>query len=250
MIHDIQIIKFTDTVGISKQYYPVPASQVIPDWYKNLESYIGGEKTVTYFTVDGKKRPDSSLRTTSTAKRCMPVFDAMINGYIIFTHADLFISQKLDQNGQLNPHYECSNSNYLSFHPKQQLPKHPEAKENETLYPKWNNAWSISTPAGYSCLFIPPLHRETPIVALSAVVDTDKYTAPVYFPFVLKDPTMSGLIPAGTPIMQVIPFKRDSFKMEIGNQEQLKQQENITNKLRTIFFDSYKNQFRQSKRYN
>jgi hypothetical protein len=60
---------------------------------------------------------------------------------------------------------------------------------------------------------------------------------------------MDGLIPAGTPIMQVIPFKRDEWEMQIGSQEELIQQVKVTNKLRSVFFDSYKRQYRQVKEY-
>jgi hypothetical protein len=60
---------------------------------------------------------------------------------------------------------------------------------------------------------------------------------------------MDGLIPAGTPVMQVIPFKRDEWEMQIGSQEELIQQVKVTNKLRSVFFDSYKRQYRQVKEY-
>jgi hypothetical protein len=178
----------------------------------------------------------------------MPIFDSISAGYIISTHSDLFVSQK-EEDGKISPYYEWSNFDAIAFHSTHQLPVHPENKGHEFAYPKWNNAWAISTPPGYSTLFISPLHRETPIVALPGVVDTDTYTSPVNFPFVLKDPKMDGLIPAGTPIVQVIPFKRDSWQMEFGTNEDLVQQDRVTRRLRTRFFDSYKNQFRQPKEY-
>ena len=234
----MQVIKFTDTIGVPEEYSPVPASKIIPDWYKNLESYVGGEK-----------RPDGNASTTATAKRCMPIFDAITGGYIISTHTDLFVSQRPDENGKIYPHYEWANFGALGFHPKHQLPDHPDGAGHEISYPKWTNAWAITTPPGYSSLFISPLHRETPIMVLPGVVDTDTYNAPVNFPFVLRDPKMDGLIPAGTPIMQVIPFKRDEFQMEIGSNEELQQQAKVSNKLRSVFFDSYKRQFRQPKEY-
>ena len=89
-----QIIKFTDTIGVPEEYKPVPASKIIPDWYKNLESYISGEK-----------RPDGNASTTATAKRCMPIFDAISGGYLILTHSDLWVSQKPDEEGKLHPYY-------------------------------------------------------------------------------------------------------------------------------------------------
>lgn len=234
----MQIIKFTDTIGLPEEYRPVPASKIIPDWYKNLESYIGGEK-----------RPDGKAGTTATAKRCMPIFDALTGGYIISTHTDLWVSQKEDENGKFYPFYEWANFGAIQFHPIEQMPEHPKNTGHEVAYPKFINPWAIKTPPGYSTLFISPLHRETPIMVLPGVVDTDTYSPPVNFPFVLRDPKMDGLIPAGTPIMQVIPFKREEWQMEIGGIEEYKEQIAVNTKLRSVFFDSYKRQFRQPKDY-
>jgi len=225
-------------MGVPEEYRPIPSSKLLPEWYKKLDSYIGKEK-----------RLNGSAQTLATAKRCMPIFDAIGSGYIILTHCDIFVSQREDENGKLNPFYEWAGFNALSFHPKNQLPEHPNGQGHEIAYPKWNNAWSVITPPGYSCLFVSPLHRETPIITLPGVVDTDTYTAPVNFPFVLRDTKMDGIIPAGTPIMQVIPFKREQWEMQIGAESELVNQAKVSNKLRTIFFDSYKRQFRQQKEY-
>ena len=100
-----------------------------------------------------------------------------------------------------------------------------------------------------SCLFVQPFHRESKFTIFPGIVDTDTYSAQVNFPFVMNDNQWEGLIPAGTPIAQVIPFKRDSFKMELGNQINIQESKSITSKLRTRFFDSYKNQFWQRKEY-
>lgn len=232
-------IIFTDTIGVPEEYTPIPASKLVPDWYKNLESYVGGEK-----------KPDGKAGTTATAKRCMPIFDAISVGYLILTHTDLYVSQKPDsETGKPSPYYEWANFGAISFHPKAQLPEHPNGAGHEFSYPKWTNAWSITTPPGYSTLFIAPLHRETPIIALSGVVDTDTYTAPVNFPFVLRDSKMEGIIPAGTPIVQVIPFPREEWEMDLGSQQELIEQSKVTTKLRSKIFDSYKNQYRKEKSY-
>ena len=85
--------------------------------------------------------------------------------------------------------------------------------------------------------------------SLPGIVDTDTYTAPVNFPFVLNDWKFEGIIPAGTPMAQVIPFKRESWQMSIGKNEELIEQNKVTTKLRSKFFDSYKSQYRQPKEY-
>jgi hypothetical protein len=159
------------------------------------------------------------------------------------------VSQKFDEVQQkIMPWYQWSSFGLLGFHSPEQAPSHPNRNGHE-VYPKWINPWSIQTPAGYSVLFTQPVHRESPFTILDGIVDTDTYTPPVNFPFVLNDINYEGLIPAGTAVAQVIPFKRDSWEMEIGTQENILEQNKKQILLRTKFFDSYKNQFRQKKEY-
>lgn len=232
-------IIFTDTFKIIPEIYaPKPASSVVPEWYKKLESY-----------KNGKKEPDGKANTTATIKKCMPVFDAITAGYIIFTPADIYVSQKHDpEKDAILPYYEWANFGLIEFHPVDQAPEHPQ-RNGLPLYPKWINPWSIKTPKGYSVLFTQPFHRDSIFTVLDGVVDTDIYTPPVNFPFVLNDPKFEGIIPAGTPMVQVIPFKRELWKMSIGNEKDRIAQNKIQLLLKTRFFDSYKMQFRQKKEY-
>lgn len=229
-------ITFTNTGGVDEAYTPKPASQFIPEWYKKLESYIGGNK-----------KPIGDGTTSATAKRCMPIFDAITGGYILVSASDVFVSQKQDENGNKIPWYEWSSHGLIHFHPIEQAPEHPAM--NGFAYPKWINYWAIKTPEGYSTLFVQPFHRESVFTILPGVVDTDRYTAAVNFPFTLNDPTFEGLIPAGTPIAQAIPFKRDSWEMELGNLQDYQEQIKVTNKLTSKFFDRYKTMFRVNKEY-
>jgi hypothetical protein len=187
--------------------------------------------------------PDGMGGTTATAKKCMPIFDAITSGYILLSPADVYVSQR---DGQA--YFEWSNLSLISFHSKVQAPEHPVTKDAESI-PKWTNYWSIKTPKGYSTMFIQPMHRESVFTILPGIVDTDTYTAPVNFPFTLNDPNFEGLIPAGTPIAQVIPFKRESWTMNLGGKEELLEQHEITNKLQTKFYDRYKDMFRAKKEY-
>jgi hypothetical protein len=232
-----QQIKFTNILDVPKEYSPKPASAFVPDWYKKLESYISGEK-----------KPTGEGGTTATAKRCMPVFDAIVGGYIIVSAADVYVSQKKMEDGTKQPYFEWSSYGLIQFHPVEQMPEHPK-RNGHMSYPKWKNPWAIKTPKGYSVLFTQPMHRESPFTILPGIVDTDTYTAPVNFPFVLNDINFEGLIPAGTPIAQVIPIKREEWKMSLGSQAEFIEQQQITNRLQTKFFDRYKSMFRQPKEY-
>jgi hypothetical protein len=233
-------IIFTNFLEVDEVYFPIPASKVIPDWYKETDSYMGL-----------KKQPDGQGSTSATIKRCMPVFDAINSGYILVTHTDIWVSQKeeeiSDGSVEKNTLYEWPSMNPIEFHPKNQAPLYP--KQVGRFIPKWMNPWGIKTPPGYSTLFISPIHRNNPFVAFEAIVDTDKYTAPVNIVFTLSDPEFEGLVPAGTPIVQVIPFKRENWKMSIGTKKDMKDIDLVVKKLRSKFFDSYKNQFRQNKEY-
>jgi hypothetical protein len=111
------------------------------------------------------------------------------------------------------------------------------------------NPWSIKTEPGYSTLFVPPFHRESIFTILPGVVDTDQYSAAVNFPFVLNDWGFEGMIPAGTPMAQVIPFKRESWKMSLGSNKEIEKDKEITINVRSRFFDAYKSFYRQKKEY-
>jgi len=226
-----QNIKFTNTSGYKDLLKPVPAYTMVPDWYKQTDSYVGGDK-----------KPNGEGQTLATIKRCMPVFDAITAGYLILLPADVWVSIKDEQ--QI---FEWSSFNLISFHPIQQAPLHPA--KNEHPYAKFNNHWAIKTPKGYSIEIVQPMHREAVFTILSGVVDTDKYSAPINFPMVINDPKFEGMIAKGTPIAQLIPFKRESWQMEIGDDSDRSDQQNVISELNTRFFDRYKNMFRTIKEY-
>jgi hypothetical protein len=223
-------ITFTNVFGLDF-FPPKPAVKEIPEWYKNTPEYVDER---------GKKIIDNI--TPHTIKKCMPVFDAITSGYILYTQVDVQVTQ---QDGF--PYYSWPDQNAISFHPISQAPLHPT--KNEAPYAKWENPYSISTPPGYSTLFTQPMHRESVFTILDGIVDTDQYNAPVNFPFVLKDTKWEGIIPAGTPMAQVIPFKRDSWEHKIGSDKERIEQEKMVKKLRSLFFNSYKRQFWSSKQY-
>jgi hypothetical protein len=222
---------FTNVFGLDF-FPPKPAVKEVPNWYKNTPEYIGDQ---------GKKIVDPSF-SPQTIKKCIPVFDAITAGYILYTQVDVQIDQR-----EGIPYYIWPEQNAIGFHPIDQAPIHPEKKE--APYPKWINPYAITTPPGYSVLFTQPMHRESVFTILDGIVDTDTYKAPVNFPFVLKDIKWEGIIPAGTPMAQIIPFKRESWKHKIGSEKEQKEQSLVTSKLKTIFFNSYKLQFWSRKEY-
>lgn len=227
----MQRVTFTDVLGVPDEYAPVPAVKAVPEWYRRSEEYVTGQRVI----VDGE--------VPHTVKKCVPVFDALTAGYVIRTYVDVQVTQR---DGL--PWYEWRAHNALAFHPVEQAPEHPA--RNGAPYPKWTNPWAIRTPHGYSCLFVPPMHNPNGMFTiLPGIVDTDTYEAPVNFPFVLDDVAWEGLIPAGTPLAQVIPFRRDDWMMRLGDDRDRKRQAAVTTRLRSLWWNSYKRQFWTRKQY-
>lgn len=220
---------------------PYPASKNIPDWYKKIPQYVGGKKVF------------KNGNNNSTIKKCVPFLDALTCGYIIPLGSDLYITRENTNDPGVKskdiPYYSWGSGTHIEFHPERQAPKHPKNKTGYPI-PKFINPWSIKTPPGYSCLFIPPLsYEEEKFRILPGIVDTDTYNSPVNFPFMLCDPNFEGLIPSGTPIAQVIPFKRDSWEMEIKVDKGGEIKNSITGRLRSKAFEGYKTLFWSKKEF-
>jgi hypothetical protein len=84
---------------------------------------------------------------------------------------------------------------------------------------------------------------------LEGVVDADSYTTPINFPFNLKDNTFEGMIPAGTPLAQIIPFKRESWQLDFGSEKEIIKAEEQRLNIKSKFYDAYKTMFWSKKEY-
>jgi hypothetical protein len=234
---DIIFTLMDDGDWISKDYYPTPASKSIPEWYKKMSSFISKDSALDAFN-------------SQTMKRCMPVFDSITFGYIIYSTVDVEILY--DESGKQTVNWARGavdgGVEVVTTHPPFQTHGYL-GQESPFGKLKFFNPWSIQTPKGYSTLFISPMHRPPcGVRILEGVVDTDKYTNSVQFPFEV-DKDFSGLIPAGTPIVQVIPFKRDSFKLIFGEKKEVKLANEVARKIKSVFINSYRNNFRTQKDY-
>jgi hypothetical protein len=179
-----------------------------------------------------------------TIKKCMPVFDSITAGYMLYTPCDVIVTSVGDK-----PYFEWySPVPAVDFHIKEQAESHPKA--NTPSISKWLNYWSIKTPKGYSCLFTPPMNGDdAPFSILPGIVDTDQFNAPVNFPFTFKDPSFTGLIPEGTPMCQVFPFKREEWEMKFGSQEDSDKAHKQTWSINRIDLFNYKKMWWNKKLY-
>ena len=64
-------------------------------------------------------------------------------------------------------------------------------------------------------LIIQPQNADdSPLMAISGIIDTDKFIVNGHFSFIVKR-GFSGIIKQGTPLVQVIPFKRENWTSSI-----------------------------------
>lgn len=227
------IITFTtlDEFYEDKEIHPIPSKLNIPSWFKELNHEINN------FTIKG----------------CMPVLDSLTAGYILKMPVDYYFefNQKKDDNfytaykSSMFEKNDWVNSGEFSGHNTIQIgEKCPYFKKNKgNVVHKIINPWFISTPPGYSCLFLPPMHNtDDRFSIIPGIVDTDTFEERINFPIVFngdKYPTLKSTIKYGTPFVQVIPFKREGWKMKIKGVKNIKPIKKLTYFKRVIH--NYKN---------
>jgi len=217
----------------TNDFTPIPASNSLPNWYKEMNPYINKNKTT------------GSGLSNATAKKCLPMFDMMTSGYLIPLMGDVYVS--LDDDG--NQFYEWGDTKLIEFHNPKQMGELQKTKDLVSI-PKFINAWGIKTPKNYACMFTTPTNHNLPFEIFSGIVDTDTFHSAINFPFVMKNKKWTGLIKAGTPIAQVIPIKRDKWlskiKKDAISQKLIIKHHRIT---MTNFISAYKRFFWQRKNY-
>ena len=180
-----------------------------------------------------------------TVKWCNPFGDALGAGYFLVLENDV---QVTITDGQQEWVWFRGGADFIGQHSKEQISPELIPKGYSPQPWKFVNQWGIKTPPGYSVLFTHPMNRtELPFLTLSGVVDTDDYNQPVNFPFVLRA-DFEGIIEAGTPIAQVVPFKRESWTAEIQTFD-VQKTTAITSSYSRKIFRPYKLGFWKRKEY-
>jgi hypothetical protein len=171
---------------------PVPARAWLPDWFRKLPA------------VD-----DSVVglnNTGLTVKRCLPFLDAVTTGWIIPLPASVRLAIR-DGGTRVDAGWDFDRQ-LVSYHGAHQVKGNPHGARPAC---KFHSFWTITTPPGWSCLFTQPLNRPNGLFEVAAgIVDTDTYRAPVHFPFFATGDDGLHVIEKGAPLVQVIPFRRDS----------------------------------------
>jgi hypothetical protein len=218
---DIEFSAHEDYFSL-KEDYPIPVKLNIPEWYKKLEHTI----------------------LNRTVKGCMPFLDTLTSGYLLKLPQDFNIRHNVINKNEKGEEFKDSFQTFglhnvpeilhaksinlnsgIDLHSLKQVEGSPFIEKNKNLpFYKIVNPWKIKTPKGYSCLFVPPLNNsDDRFSIIPGIVDTDAFSQEVNFPIIVngdKYPILETIIKKGTPYVQIIPFKRDSWKMVLKPRKQ------------------------------
>lgn len=227
-------IKFYPSTEYVKNIYdaPSPAVKLLPTWWKNMPKYSNAEASLKF-------APAASI----TAKQCSPLLDAMGAGYYLTLPCDIIVKQ---EDGFPVITWATDEPLFSTWH-KDQVSTYDIPDNFSSTVFKFLHGWIFETPPGWSTLFLQPLaYLSSETLALPGLVDTDILKTDINCPLVIKK-GFEGIIEKGTPLVQLIPFKRNNWKSEVaevlGESLYFEQQ-----KLRTKAYQYY-SRLRDKKRY-
>lgn len=182
---------------------PSPTLKTIPDWYRNADRFAQRPDGEHWIGQDGGKVP--------TWKACPAIYDIMGSGYVYKTPCD--IEFYVGPNGILTAKIEDPNYSHFVM-PRGPMPQFPVPHGYDAIHFAWWSDWAVELPEGYSAIYTQPLNRfELPFLTTAGIVDNDKVNLPGTMPFFIQS-GWTGVIPAGTPYAQIMPFKRESWTSE------------------------------------
>jgi hypothetical protein len=193
----MKLIKFTCSDKTYPLNIPVPAKKMIPQWYKDGETF--------YVTTHGSE-------ASAGLKTCIPFLDVLTAGYLLVTPFDIFVGKKED--GSLSIEWNSPGpwQDFINQRPYESGKTIPRPAGHLDSHFVWTNRWGWKTPRGYSTIVTHPYNRfDLPFTTMSGFMDSDKISVNGNVPFFLKE-GFYGVIPEGTPYAQIIPIKRKHWK--------------------------------------
>lgn len=211
---------------------PSPAKSFLPQWFKDMPPFVHDDKHMI--------SNQSFTAPNTTVKHCPPFLDSMTFGYIWSIPVDI----QFEKNNESFEFKWRSDGTFITVHDKEQFLTMPEPKNGYDMILKWAFGYSIKTPTGYSCLFTHPFNRhDLPFRTFSGVVDTDEYNLPVQFPFqIIEKEKNFFIIEKNTPIVQIIPFKRENWNNKFLEYDEKRERKKIFD-FKSKIVKSYKNNY-------
>jgi len=203
-----------------------PSKKYLPGWYKDIKG-----RHLNNIVID-------KTIVRKNIKNCMPVLDSFTTGYSITMWVDL----AFQWNEKNNAHDFFWQDEPAPINGRDKLDNEsmPIPEGYSDIHYIWFIPYSVELPKGYSMLLTHPINRfDLPFITMSGIVDD--FLTPGWIPVFFKK-GQSGIIEQGTPICQIVPFKRESWKSEKDEGHKERSEEFRANSLRT-FFGYYKNNY-------
>lgn len=219
---------------------PESTAKSVPDWFQKADLYFKNPQTgEDYVDQTGYKHP--------TYKACPAILDILTAGYVLRTPCDLTF---YEEDGRLKVKTEDGYTDFCDVRPAMEGFPVPAGHRAEHFH--WWANWAPELPEGYSAIYTAPLNRfDLPFTSPAGIIDNDKFSIPGLIPFFVRE-DFTGVIPAGTPYMQIIPFKRDDWEAEyvIHNQKEVMARHKYTvDTFRTKEGGVYKKSFWNRRKY-
>lgn len=188
-------------------FKPVLAKSILPDWWK---------KTKIAEMTAGK--------TQQTIRACPAMDDWLKSGWIITANRDMHVinGDRIGDDGtnKVNTWDRLNGATHSQSHPKEQVREAFEyygagdgkAPVRDAF--KFRNPWNIKTPPGYSCFYLDPfLFQNKYFACWQGIIDTDTFNVGLDNAQIIFYPKVdhSFIIKKGTPLCQIIPFKREEW---------------------------------------
>jgi len=198
---------------------PRPTRQYLPKWYKDGESAI--------FSDTLKKANLNDANIHGGMKSCIPFFDAMASGYIMETWESIEVYENYEnilkwRYVEKNPYTdEWEEKTHVQLNMIEErhgdsgstIPRPQGHSSNHMIF---QGRWGVRLPRGWSLLITHPFNRwDLPFTTTSGIIDSDEWWTSGNIPFFFKE-GWTGIIPAGTPICQLMPIKRSSWVAHIS----------------------------------
>lgn len=187
-----------------KYFKPVLASTVQPDWWKKMK--------IMEITRGHRQH---------TVRACPAMDDWLRIGYYLIAAQDIEVINGVSDTDEGDERFSTADIsgngiNSIS-HPASQMGNVFEFVGDGGPIKdafKMRNPWNVITPKGYSCFYLDPfLHQNKYFSTWPGIIDTDSFNINqdnaqiIFYPKVEK----GFIIPKGTPLVQIIPFRREEW---------------------------------------
>jgi hypothetical protein len=238
ILERVLLIDFGKSTKLSHHIF-----NIINGLYEN-KNYQGALNFIFHNVTnnDGKKIIVEDRESNASFKKCTPMLDMLSSGYIVPLWTDVQVTIE-------------NNLPLINWRTKKNVFELHNGQEVEIPYGyhktqfKYLNQWTPRLPKGYSALIIPcPGYPNTPFKSMHGIIDYDKSPHPLLPPVYLKN-NFEGIVEKGTPMFQIIPFKRNNWQSSFSFLEEGEIDRLLDRDIKSTLVNNYVKNFWEKKSY-